>query len=861
MLLRLSALQNTTRCFKTVVKCLGANLQDLAFGTQRNILHDLVGSAAQRTALWNLAGCNHRYAALLAALDGDGDELTMLRFALGCLSENQRSAVLQKDFPGRLPLHYAAEAGLADVCSLLETMDAWNIIRPFSTSSKTNFADMDGKTPLHLAVINGHEQAVKVLSASHELSRLSIDTDSVLGDSLASLLQISLLYSFTGIAQTLLGTRRVNVNYRELNGETALFIAARGGSAKHIQMLIDMSPIDGPNPSVAEPSYGFTPLIVACVYGQLEVVKKFLRLGADTNQKDIFGWTALDYVAFRGFWEISKLLPPSISSSSSRIPKVPLPKTNAHAPCPLDLTRIFVNLGSLNTRRPRKPVDLAPFLSRYPHNPYPEVGYSVQVKGVGVKGPEVTVELPVLDDATNYPLLFHTPDPRNAKLTFKILRQISKSPDHPIHVGTAIALLEELRDALGPGRESLYRDHTVPIIGCETPDIIGTLTLNFLLVKPFPDPREPYTQNTEPWSANGSTRLIGHRGLGMNSPAFKRLQVGENTIQSFKCTIDLGVPSVEVNVQLTRDHIPVIYHDFLLSESGADIAPHNLTLDQIGFMNISDMQRPVPPSQDIESGAYTYQSPTSLLRRHRSQSFDNSDDLRARDFLNRLKHTHEFKLKGFKGNVRGAHIHDPFVTLEELLLALPENAALDLEFKYPMLWEAEDWKMDLYGVEFNLYVDTILDLVYKHGKARPILFTTFSSEICILLSHKQQTYPVMLLNESNLFPTGDVRASNLQEAIHFARHWNLPGIVMSSEPFVSSPVLVWFVKDAGLLCLSFGMLNNDPESARIQATAGLDAIIVDDVALIKSTFRDSRASTDSAKMALENDESGTNKKA
>lgn len=132
-----------------------------------------------------------------------------------------------------------------------------------------------------------------------------------------------------------------------------------------------------------------------------------------------------------------------------------------------------------------------------------------------------------------------------------------------------------------------------------------------------------------------------------------------------------------------------------------------------------------------------------------------------------------------------------------------------------MLWEAEDWKMDLYGVEFNLYLDTILGQIYKHAGNRSILFTSFSPELCILAAHKQDTYPVMFLNESNLFPTGDVRASNLQEAIHFARHWALPGVVMSSEPFFASPKLIKFVQDDGLKCLSFGMLNNDTEKATV----------------------------------------------
>ena len=133
-----------------------------------------------------------------------------------------------------------------------------------------------------------------------------------------------------------------------------------------------------------------------------------------------------------------------------------------------------------------------------------------------------------------------------------------------------------------------------------------------------------------------------------------------------------------------------------------------------------------------------------------------------------------------------------------------------------MLWEAEDWKMDLYGVELNLFTDTVLETVYKHAGSRPIVFTSFSPELCILLSHKQQTYPVMFLNESNLFPTGDERASNLQEAIHFARHWGLPGVVMSSEPFVMSSMLVKHVKQAGLVCATFGAMNDDPNNAKVR---------------------------------------------
>jgi glycerophosphodiester phosphodiesterase len=37
----------------------------------------------------------------------------------------------------------------------------------------------------------------------------------------------------------------------------------------------------------------------------------------------------------------------------------------------------------------------------------------------------------------------------------------------------------------------------------------------------------------------------------------------------------------DLDVQLTKDHVPVIYHDFLVSETGIDAPVHTLTLEQV----------------------------------------------------------------------------------------------------------------------------------------------------------------------------------------------------------------------------------------------------------------------------------------
>lgn len=135
--------------------------------------------------------------------------------------------------------------------------------------------------------------------------------------------------------------------------------------------------------------------------------------------------------------------------------------------------------------------------------------------------------------------------------------------------------------------------------------------------------------------------------------------------------------------------------------------------------------------------------------------------------------------------------------------------------EYPMLWEAEDRNMDTYAPEINTYVDLVLDQIYSLGGNRSITFSSFSPEVCILLSLKQQEYPVLFLSKSGSIPVGDVRCSGLQQSIHFAKRWNLAGIVMLSDPLVMCPELVQYAKSSGIVCNSYGPLNNDPECAKV----------------------------------------------
>lgn len=47
--------------------------------------------------------------------------------------------------------------------------------------------------------------------------------------------------------------------------------------------------------------------------------------------------------------------------------------------------------------------------------------------------------------------------------------------------------------------------------------------------------------------------IIGHRGVAALAP--------ENTLSGINAAADLGIKWVELDVQLTRDNVPVLFHD------------------------------------------------------------------------------------------------------------------------------------------------------------------------------------------------------------------------------------------------------------------------------------------------------------
>ena len=509
---------------------------------------------------------------------------------------------------------------------------------------------------------------------------------------------------------------------------------------------------------------------------------------------------------------------------------------------------VLVRLGSADARTNELVVSLNRIPLADAHRTQLDTALSLIIHATGATGDPFVVDLPAQE---NEPFEFTTRDARAVKLYFDLVPTYAGSRENVL--GRGVAMLGSVRPGIGDSRSGLRGDVMVPIVAAQGLEVLGEVRFNFVTVTPFKHPNLGITEERTYWKSMTSPTVIGHRGLGKNQVARTSLQLGENTIQSFIAAASLGATYVEFDVQLTKDHVPVIYHDFLVSETGIDAPMHTLTLDQ--FHHISHSRNARMSRPDSPTRAHNDAAPGP---KGRSLSLGTVGARGRGDWTamnERMKHTHDFKTKGFKANSRGSSIQAPFTTLAEMFDQLAPSIGFNIECKYPMLHEAEEHHMDAYAVELNAFADAVLTAVYDRlaGTERRVIFSSFNPDLCVLLSLKQPSIPVLFLTDAGTQEVSDVRASSLQEAVRFASRWNLLGIVSAAGPLVLCPRLVRVVKESGLVCVSYGTLNNDSKNVKvsgfasdcrtaprsvlttrqIQMQEGIDAVIVDSVLAIR----------------------------
>jgi len=324
--------------------------------------------------------------------------------------------------------------------------------------------------------------------------------------------------------------------------------------------------------------------------------------------------------------------------------------------------------------------------------------------------------------------------------------------------------------------------------------VIGTITLQYLVISPFSHEKNTFNPKALEANWNSQINMIGHRGLGTN----RRSYIRENTILSFNIANTKGINYVEFDVHLTSDNVPVIYHDFFITLKGTEVSMANLNLKE--FKKALSMH--MPEINDLSSSKRTP--------------------------LNRSKS--EMDVKNTENDSRWLITDPDFPTLQELFEKVSSNVGFNVEIKYPH--DAIFSKANY--LERNSYLDYILEVVFSHAGNRPLYFSSFDPEICILLSRKQGKYPVFFLTEGKAGGRRyDPRCNSLSSALQFADQLGLAGIVSDSKPVLKDLNIIKEIHNRKLLLFTWGSLNNVPQSVLQQKLNGVDAIISDKIPYVR----------------------------
>ncbi|KAH8370429.1 hypothetical protein KR093_003414 [Drosophila rubida] len=289
--------------------------------------------------------------------------------------------------------------------------------------------------------------------------------------------------------------------------------------------------------------------------------------------------------------------------------------------------------------------------------------------------------------------------------------------------------------------------------------VIGQLTLPYLVVRPLAraDAINLCTSFQRYWPNNWPTLDVGNRGLGTSYHQSSTALV-ENTIASLLAVVRAKGDMVQLDVQLTRDYVPVVWRGFgFYTASSEDAAPP--VVDRFGLRYVLIRQL---------SYAELKASRVFMLKRWSLQEY-----------------THL--------NVRNAsQLQRLFPRLSEVYEALPRSLGLIVEIKWPQLM-ATGVLESTQTLNKNVYVDRIVETTAAYGCGRPLIFASFDADICSMVRLKQTAFPVMLLTtgRTQIWDAYmDLRTHSFLQAINFAESAELLGTAPHVQNFQHDQQLV-----------------------------------------------------------------------
>lgn len=161
--------------------------------------------------------------------------------------------------------------------------------------------------------------------------------------------------------------------------------------------------------------------------------------------------------------------------------------------------------------------------------------------------------------------------------------------DPPYHIGFSYLLPSALQSSRGCA--------ILPVTSVKHRPL-GQIVLGYIVIKPTVNHNcDMSVSYAKHWKNCWLGLDIGHRGLGNSFKTQNFAEVRENTIASIKTACSYGADMVEFDVQLSKDNVPVIYHDFhvciamkrkkeLDYNDMLQLPVKELTLEQLHFLKV-----------------------------------------------------------------------------------------------------------------------------------------------------------------------------------------------------------------------------------------------------------------------------------
>uniref|UniRef100_A0A8D8Y0W6 Glycerophosphocholine phosphodiesterase GPCPD1 n=1 Tax=Cacopsylla melanoneura TaxID=428564 RepID=A0A8D8Y0W6_9HEMI len=390
---------------------------------------------------------------------------------------------------------------------------------------------------------------------------------------------------------------------------------------------------------------------------------------------------------------------------------------------------------------------------------------------------------------------------------------VSTSTDSPSHIGCCHILPHSLNQGLG--------SFVVLITDSVTRRPIGELTGEYLVVTPLPLRTDMKISFPSEWRNKWQGLDVGHRGSGVSFGSDnERAHVRENTIASLRAAGEGGADLVEFDVQLSKDLVPIIYHDFYVVLSAQRKDPNSSSVEKLALnSSTGDTGACVNGGEDGQELLDVIKVPVKDLTFHEMQDL-------------KLYHVKEGQSKKKTFFLHDSEPdHQPFPTLAHALEVIDPSVGFNIEIKWTMLVGDGSYELNN-PLDINTYVDTILGVVLRSARSRIIVFSCFHPDVVSALRLKQNKYPVIFLTQgiTKRWPQyKDPRCHNVTMGTHHAISASLLGLSVNTEDLLRDDSQVKFVKDSGLMVWCWGIEGNDPANVKHLKRLGVQAVINDKV--------------------------------